>query len=334
MIRSLRQLTIHQCIDSRQRRAYIPYSTVWRADRCAIFCCNVPGVAAIAVALIHGVLGETKVFARATIEPPRLRTLIRLVWQAGTVAWIGGGVLLIAAPWMASEPARHWIIVTWPCVFAFAALRQRLGDARPAFWLGGAERRGRDGGRRVLGAKSRRNVPRRLVPPSACSTSPLRATPAPASQPRPPSSVAFWAAEPRRGRQRQSAKSATGMEQRVTPNPALDLQHLIAANASAAFNRMARFEVAAAGDGTAEIRMRWNDDFAQYAGYLHAGMIAALLDTACGFAAATIVGRVLASHLSMNCLRPAVGRLFVAKRDHHTGRSQTGLRNSRALRRE
>jgi hypothetical protein len=60
------------------------------------------GVAAIAVALIHGVLGETKVFARATIEPPRLRQLIRLVWQAGTVAWIGGGVLLIAAPYMAS----------------------------------------------------------------------------------------------------------------------------------------------------------------------------------------------------------------------------------------
>src|SRR3982074_3452658 len=56
------------------------------------------GVAAIAVALIHGVLGETKVFARATIEPPRLRKLIRLVWQAGTVAWVGGGVLLIAAP--------------------------------------------------------------------------------------------------------------------------------------------------------------------------------------------------------------------------------------------
>src|SRR5712672_2303604 len=80
------------------------------------------GVAAIAVALIHGVLGETKVFARATIEPPRLRNLIRLVWQAGTVAWIGGGVLLIAAPWMASEPARHWIVATTAVVFGFAAL--------------------------------------------------------------------------------------------------------------------------------------------------------------------------------------------------------------------
>src|SRR6201995_4630561 len=80
------------------------------------------GLAAIAVALIHGVLGETKVFARATIEPRRLRTLIRLVWQAGTVAWIGGGVLLIAAPWMASEPARHWIVVTTACVYRGGAL--------------------------------------------------------------------------------------------------------------------------------------------------------------------------------------------------------------------
>ena len=79
------------------------------------------GLGAIAVAIIHGVLGETKVFARATIEPARLRLLIRLVWQAGTVAWIGGGVLLIAAPWMASEPARHWIIVTLACVYGFAA---------------------------------------------------------------------------------------------------------------------------------------------------------------------------------------------------------------------
>ena len=90
------------------------------------------GVAAIAVALIHGVLGETKVFARATIEPPRLRKLIRLVWQAGTVAWIGGGVLLIAAPSMASEPARHWIIVTLAAVFAFAALANALAMRHPA----------------------------------------------------------------------------------------------------------------------------------------------------------------------------------------------------------
>ena len=84
------------------------------------------GLAAIAVALIHGALGETKVFPRATIQPPRVRNLIRLVWQAGTVAWIGGGVLLIAAPMMDSEIARHWIVVTLAVVFAFGAVANAL----------------------------------------------------------------------------------------------------------------------------------------------------------------------------------------------------------------
>ena len=80
------------------------------------------GIAAIAVALIHGVLGETKVFARATIEPARVRTLIRVVWQAGTVAWIGGGVLLLVAPSLGSESARHWIVVTTVAVYGFAVI--------------------------------------------------------------------------------------------------------------------------------------------------------------------------------------------------------------------
>ena len=80
------------------------------------------GIAAIAAALTHGVIGETRVFPRVTIEPPRLRTLIWLVWQAGTVAWIGFGVLLIAVPWMASEPARRWIIVTTALVYGVGVL--------------------------------------------------------------------------------------------------------------------------------------------------------------------------------------------------------------------
>jgi acyl-coenzyme A thioesterase PaaI-like protein len=51
----------------------------------------------------------------------------------------------------------------------------------------------------------------------------------------------------------------------------------------------------------------------QYAGFLHAGMIAALLDTACGFAATTTSGMsVISSQFSMQCLAPAVGEEFVA----------------------
>jgi hypothetical protein len=95
------------------------------------------GVIAILVSLAHGVLGETKVFARATIEPQRLRTLLRLVWQAGTIAWIAGGVLLIAAPWMGSDTARHWIIATTSVVFGVAAIGNALATrtVHPG-WIG------------------------------------------------------------------------------------------------------------------------------------------------------------------------------------------------------
>jgi hypothetical protein len=98
------------------------------------------GLIAIAAALIHGVLSETRIFPRVTIEPHRLRTLFRLVWQIPTVAWIAGGVLLIAAPGMASPVARHWIVGTLACLFAFSAIGNAVGT------------RGRHFGWMVLGA--------------------------------------------------------------------------------------------------------------------------------------------------------------------------------------
>lgn len=94
------------------------------------------GGVAIAAALIHGWIGEARVLPRLTLEPAQLRTLIRLVWQASTVAWIGGGVLLVAAPWMESNSARHWIVVTMALVFAFGAFGNALATrGRHYGWL-------------------------------------------------------------------------------------------------------------------------------------------------------------------------------------------------------
>jgi hypothetical protein len=94
------------------------------------------GVLAIAAAAIHGVLTETKIFPRMTIEPQSLRTLSRFVWQIPTVAWIAGGVLLIALPSIASDAARHWIVATFACVFAFSALSNAVGTRGKHFgWM-------------------------------------------------------------------------------------------------------------------------------------------------------------------------------------------------------
>lgn len=91
------------------------------------------------------------------------------------------------------------------------------------------------------------------------------------------------------------------------------LAQLRAINAEAEFNRWCGIEVVAAGQGSATIAMPWRPEAGQYSGFLHAGLVGALIDTACGFAAATLVGKVLASHYSVSCLRPAVGERFTAK---------------------
>ncbi|MEP7299130.1 MAG: PaaI family thioesterase [Burkholderiales bacterium] len=91
------------------------------------------------------------------------------------------------------------------------------------------------------------------------------------------------------------------------------LVQIRAINQAAAFNLWCGIEVTRAESGKVDIAMPWRPEFGQYSGFLHAGLVGALIDTACGFAAATVVGRVLASHYSVNFLRPAVGERFVAR---------------------
>ena len=85
-------------------------------------------------------------------------------------------------------------------------------------------------------------------------------------------------------------------------------------NETAEFNRWCGLEVISAEPGLVEIAMPWRKETGQYAGFLHAGLVATLIDTACGYAAATMVGpSILAAHFSVNCLRPAIGERFVAR---------------------
>jgi uncharacterized protein (TIGR00369 family) len=108
----------------------------------------------------------------------------------------------------------------------------------------------------------------------------------------------------------------------MTDQPDL-LRRIRDINKSAAFNRWAGFEVVRAVPGEVDLQMVRRPEHGQYTDFLHAGLIAALIDTACGFAAVTMVDRVLASHFSANCLAPAVGELFIAKgRVLRAGRKQ------------
>ena len=94
-------------------------------------------------------------------------------------------------------------------------------------------------------------------------------------------------------------------------------------NATAAFNRWAGFEVVRAAPGEVALRMPWREELGQYSGHLHAGLMSALVDTACGFAALTVSGHVAASHCAVSYLAPGTGSAFVATaRTVKTGRRQ------------
>lgn len=91
------------------------------------------------------------------------------------------------------------------------------------------------------------------------------------------------------------------------PDP---LEQLKEVSQRAKFNEWLGIEVMAAAAGEVELRLRWRDEFGQYNGLLHAGVMSGVLETACGFAGFTVAGRVLASHFSMRCLRPAQAKTF------------------------
>jgi uncharacterized protein (TIGR00369 family) len=93
----------------------------------------------------------------------------------------------------------------------------------------------------------------------------------------------------------------------------VDLHALTQINGTAAFNAWAGFEVTDAEPGLVELRLQWRPELGQYAGFLHAGVVAGLIDTACGFAAATVSGEVVASHCAVSFLAAARGDVFVAR---------------------
>ena len=67
-----------------------------------------------------------------------------------------------------------------------------------------------------------------------------------------------------------------------------------------------------AAEGHAFVRLASRPDLLQQSGFLHAGVIAALIDRAAGFAAASVAGAVLTANFQVTPYRPAVGDTFEA----------------------
>jgi len=68
--------------------------------------------------------------------------------------------------------------------------------------------------------------------------------------------------------------------------------------------------------GIVEITLPYRTDLTQQHGYVHAGVITTIADSACGYAAYTLMppnSDVLAVEFKVNLMRPAKGETFVAR---------------------
>ena len=68
--------------------------------------------------------------------------------------------------------------------------------------------------------------------------------------------------------------------------------------------------------GVVEIALRYREDLTQQDGFVHAGIVATIADSACGYAAYSLMppeSEVLAVEFKVNLLRPAKGETFVAR---------------------
>ena len=82
--------------------------------------------------------------------------------------------------------------------------------------------------------------------------------------------------------------------------------------------------------GVVEITLPYRADLAQQHGYLHAGVVATIADSACGYAAYSLMpagSEVLSVEFKVNLLRPAQGETFVARAEViKAGRTLTVVR--------
>lgn len=68
--------------------------------------------------------------------------------------------------------------------------------------------------------------------------------------------------------------------------------------------------------GAVDIVLPYRHDLTQQDGYIHAGILTTVADSACGYAAYTLMpagAEVLSVEFKVNLLRPAAGEMFVAE---------------------
>ncbi|MEM1094636.1 MAG: hypothetical protein AAGJ10_08540 [Bacteroidota bacterium] len=79
------------------------------------------GALALLTALYHGYEGD-RILGTLVIDPAEQADFVWSTYQIGTMGWLAGGVLLLAAAGFRSQQARSWVVFTYVVLFGFPAV--------------------------------------------------------------------------------------------------------------------------------------------------------------------------------------------------------------------
>ena len=115
----------------------------------------------------------------------------------------------------------------------------------------------------------------------------------------------------------------------MTPNPSF-AEEIKASFAKQTIMGLIGAELSRIEPGIIEITLPYRADLAQQHGYLHAGIVTTIADSACGYAAYSLMppkSEVLSVEFKVNLLRPAKGEMFLARAEVvKSGRTLTVVR--------
>lgn len=94
------------------------------------------GAGAILMAVYHGTVGDTAITAMPLSAADM--SFVRSTFQLGSMGWLVGGILLIAAAGFATQKARNWIVGVYAVVYGFPAAGAFLmtGGKPDISWIG------------------------------------------------------------------------------------------------------------------------------------------------------------------------------------------------------
>ncbi len=135
-------------------------------------------------------------------------------------------------------------------------------------------------------------------------------------------------------RRRRAGRDGVNGERPKPPvaDPAPAASRVRASFAKQAFMQLLGAELSHVAPGECDITLSYRTDLVQQHGFLHAGVSAAIADSACGYAALSLMpadAAVLSIEYKVNMLAPAAGARFVARgRVLRSGRTITVVRGT------